>query len=64
MKTLTHEETQILLDMLTSRDNARLLHFKALRNPSKDEQIRNIVEGGRLLKIGLKLTGHWDKDDS
>jgi hypothetical protein len=37
MKNITQEETQILIDMLDSRDNERRIHFKALRNPSKDE---------------------------
>ena len=60
--TLTHEETQILLDLLTNRDNARILHFQSLRNPSKDDEIKNLSEGAQLLKIGLKLTGYWGKD--
>ncbi len=64
MNKLTQEEIQKLMDILTSHDNARLLHYQALRNPSKDDQIKNMVEGGQLLKIGLKLIGHWDKDDS
>ena len=64
MNKLTQEEIQKLMDILTSHDNARLLHYQALRNPSKDDQIKNMVKGGQLLKIGLKLIGHWDKDDS
>lgn len=64
MNTLTQEETQILIDMLNSRDNAKRIHFKALRNPSKDDQIKNVVERGELLRIGLKLLGYYDKDNS
>ena len=64
MNKLTQEETQILVDLLDSRDNARRIHFKALRNPSKDEQIKNVVERGELLRIGLKLLGYYDKDNS
>jgi hypothetical protein len=64
MNKLTQEETQILVDLLDSRDNARRIHFKALRNPSKDDQIKNVVERGELLRIGLKLLGYYDKDNS
>ena len=64
MNKLTQEETQILVDLLDSRDNARRIHFKALRNPSKDDQIKNVVERGEILRIGLKLLGYYDKDNS
>ena len=64
MNKLTQEEIQKISDILCSYDNARLLNYQALRNPSKDEQMKNLLDSSQLLRIGLKLHGYWDRDDS